>query len=274
VQLVGNGNAISDSNGCPGDIGPTILTNLRATLSVGREYRLTVVRTTCGAYYSAIIGAWIDWDRNGIWETSELLFPFSKDIGTLTFNFTVPSNARMGSTRMRLQVQEISTASTTSIDPCAMFKWGDTKDYTIIVTPEQTQIQCKGDPSIKPINGVADDCLNTKNYGEVCVQRCNTGYTLSSGSLVSTCDANGRYSPSNAICSAMAALNSQVTVTSACLPDNVAPVNGGPGTCARVGSLGETCIQTCNPGFHLRDGTSLVRRCTFNGYSDSMAICE
>jgi len=175
---------------------------------------------------------------------------------------------------MRLQVQEISSASTTSIDPCAMFNWGDTKDYTIVVIPDQNQIQCTGNPQIKPVNGVADDCLNTKNYGDVCVQRCNTGYTLSSGSLVSTCGPSGQYSPSNAICSATASLNSQVIATSVCAPDNVAPVNGGPGTCAGIADLGSICIQTCDPGFNLRNGTSLVRRCTFNGYSDSMAICE
>jgi hypothetical protein len=274
VRLNGVGNAIVDSNGCPGSVGPTDLTSLSASLAQGQSYTLTVVRTTCAEYYLAIIGAWIDWNQNKVWEDSERLFPFSQQIGTISFSFNVPTTAILGSTRMRLQVQEISSSNITTIDPCAAFQWGDTKDYTIVVISASNTIQCPGDPTIKPVNGVAGTCLNTMNYGQVCQQRCNTGYSLTSGALESMCGSNGKYNPSTAVCSATAAATAQIAATNVCLPDSIVPANGGPGLCAEISLLGSTCTQTCNPGFTLRAGTSLTRECTLSGYSPSTAICE
>jgi hypothetical protein len=275
VSLIGNQNQISDSNGCPGSIGPTDLTFLSTTLSLAGTYTLHFERTTCGEWYQAIIGAWIDYNQDGTWTDDERLFPFSQQIGTLSYSFTVPTTASLGPTRMRLQVQEVGSTTTTTINPCAAFNWGDTKDYTIVITSGGSQVQCSGDPNVKPVNGVAGTCLTTQNYGQVCTQRCNSGYILTTGSLTSTCAANGQYTPSSAVCSATAAVTtSQVAATDVCLPDNIAPVNGGLGTCAEIEVVGSTCTQTCNPGFTLRVGTSLDRLCTADGYTNSTAICE
>jgi hypothetical protein len=186
VTLIGNGNSIIDTTGCPGTIGPLDLTSLSATLVQGQSYTLTLDRTTCGDYYLALIGAWIDWNQDKVWETNELLFPFSTQIGTLSFSFTVPSTATLGKTRMRLQLQEIGSTTTSTIDPCAMFEWGDTKDYSIVVA------------------------------------------------------------------GASAGLSAQVVAVHVCVSDNVAPINGGLGTCSGVVSLGSTCTQTCNDGFYTK----------------------
>jgi hypothetical protein len=181
------------------------LTNLQATLEVGQTYTISFDRTTCGDYYLALNGAWVDWDQDLVWEDSEKLFAFSQRYGTNSYTFTVPATATLGATRMRLQAQE--TAATT-IDPCAMFEWGDTKDYTIVVVPGASRITCPGNPNIKPANGNAGTCLSTKNFGQTCTQKCNTGYELTAGSLDSICGANGEYSLSNAVCSvATAALS-------------------------------------------------------------------
>jgi hypothetical protein len=274
VSLTGFGNTISDSNGCPGNVGPTDLTGLSTSLAIGQTYTLNVVRTTCGDYYLAILTAWIDWNQNKVWEDSERIIPFSQQIGTLSFSFTVPSGAKLGTTRMRLQVQEISSTTTTTIDPCALFEWGDTKDYTIVVISATAPIQCPGDPTVKPANGVAGTCLTTMNFGQICQQRCNDGYILTSGSLESTCGSNGKYAPSTAVCSPTGAATAQIAATNVCLPDNIFPANGGPGTCAEIATVRSTCTQTCNPGFTLKAGTSLERECTLNGYGPSLAICE
>jgi hypothetical protein len=212
VTLYGNGDSIRDNNGCPGTVGPTDLTRLSTTLSQGGSYTLTLDRTTCGEYFLAIIGAWIDWNQNKVFDSSELLFPYSQQIGSLSFTFSVPYNARLGQTRMRLQVQEIGSAATTTINPCAMFNWGDTKDYSIYVTSATAAIS-------------ADDRV-------------------------------------------------AVAADHICIPDETAPRNGGQGTCSGVMLLGQSCTQTCNDGYNLRDGTSLDRVCTLSGYANSTAICE
>jgi hypothetical protein len=212
VTLAGSYNRISDSNACPGTVGPTDLTYLSVTLSQGQSYTLTFDRSTCGDYYVALAGAWIDWNQNNVWDSSELLFPFSQQIGLNSYSFTVPSTARLGTTRMRLQVQEIGTTSTTTIDPCADFGWGDTKDYTIVVTGATA--------------------------------------ALEAGNRIA------------------------VAAVDVCLPDGIAPVNGGLGTCAQSSMSGTVCTQTCDEGFHLRAGTSLDRACIAGGYVNSTAICE
>jgi len=212
VTLIGNSNRISDANGCPGQVGPLDLTYLSTTLTTGRSYTLTFDRTTCGEWFLALAGAWIDWNQNKVWETSELLFPFSSQIGTNSFSFTVPSNAKAGTTRMRLQVQEIGSQSTTAINPCASFGWGDTKDYSIVVTGAYAALE-------------ASDRI-------------------------------------------------AVAADNICLPDGIAPVHGGFGTCGQPSLSGTFCTQTCDDGFQLRAGTSLDRECTPNGYANSTAICE
>jgi hypothetical protein len=211
VTLVGNSDRITDNNGCPGQVGPLDLTALSATVTQGTRYTLTLERTSCGEFYVAIIGAWIDWNQNRLWETSELLFPFSQQIGTMSFSFTVPSNARIGRTRMRLQVQEIGSVSTSTIDPCAMFQWGDTKDYSIDVAGATAALEgsvvgmitaegiCYPD-GIEPVNGGLGSCAGISRIGLPCTQTCNNGFTLRDGtSLQRNCTESG-YAISTAIC--------------------------------------------------------------------------
>jgi hypothetical protein len=207
VLLVGNGNQISDSNGCPGTVGPTILTSLSTTLLLGRTYTLSVERTTCGDWYVALVGAWIDWNQDKVWSDSEKLFTYSQQTGTLTFSFTVPSTARLGTTRMRVQAQEISSYTITTMNPCAAFQWGDTKDYTIVVASgtaaEEAQISaapvCIPD-NVAPVNGSVGTCTDILTLGSTCAQACNYGFNLRAGtSLERECTANG-FSNSTAIC--------------------------------------------------------------------------
>jgi hypothetical protein len=231
-------------------------------------------RTTCGEYYPALAGAWIDWNQDKVFSPSELIFPYTTQYGLNEVAYTVPTTAKLGITRLRLQIQETDA---TSLNPCAMFEWGDTKDYTINVIAQTPQVVCAGDLSIAPVNGNAGTCMTTKTYPQVCTQRCNTGYRLTAGTLDSQCLGNGRYAASTAICTATGAMNAvpvEATPEQVCFPDGVSPVNGAPGTCAQNSSVGSTCTQECNPGFTLRAGTSLERQCTSSGYSASTAVCE
>jgi hypothetical protein len=213
VTLIGSsGTSISDSNGCPGNVGPLDLTRLSSSLMQGQRYTIQIERTTCGDFYVGILGAWIDYNRDGAWTSSELLFPFSQGIGSLSFSFTVPTTAYLGRTRMRIQLQEIGSTATSTIDPCTNFQWGDTKDYTINIIAGTSALEER--------------------------------------------------------------IVAPTQVTNTCLPDFVAPLNGGLGTCAGSKNLGEYCVQTCNDGYRVRPGTTLTRECILDGYSVSTAICD
>jgi len=129
----------------------------------------------------------------------------------MSFAFTVPSNAPNGRTRMRVQVQEIGSTSTTTINPCAMFEWGDTKDFTIVVSAGTAAFEaheaiaaaaenvCLPD-GIEPINGGLGTCAEASLVGTICIQTCNPGFRLQPGTLLEReCTSLG-YQNSTAVC--------------------------------------------------------------------------
>jgi len=134
VVFKGDNRDISDSLDCPGYIGARDLTNLWADIHIGGIYELQYNVTTCGNTFPTVSGAWIDFDRNGSFDSSEVLFlPFNRSNGWVTTRITInPSSTVLyGMTRMRVQVQE--TSSTNPLDPCARFAYGGTKDFNVSI---------------------------------------------------------------------------------------------------------------------------------------------
>jgi len=132
VSLAGESTSIIDNTGCPSQVGLHDLTNLVADLRVQEQYVISTQFITCGGLYNIYGGVWIDWDGNGQWSTSELLYT-SSSFGAQTVSFFVPKNAKVGTTRMRVQVQETDDPS--KYDMCSMFSYGGTKDFGINILP-------------------------------------------------------------------------------------------------------------------------------------------
>jgi len=134
VTLTGDSRTVTDSNDCPGYIGARDVTSQVADLHLGGTYTLQYNVTTCGNPFPTVSGAWIDYDQNGSFDSSEVLFTFNRStpIAWVMASFTVPSGAKSGNTRMRVQVQE--TSSTNPLDPCSRFAYGGTKDFGISIS--------------------------------------------------------------------------------------------------------------------------------------------
>jgi hypothetical protein len=107
-------------------------TTLPATpLLQGVAYPISVTQTSCGGNYTNVIGAWIDFNQNGVFtDAGEQILLSAAVIGnhTATANFTVPATAATGLTRMRVVSVEASTVS-----PCGTYTWGETEDYYVNV---------------------------------------------------------------------------------------------------------------------------------------------
>jgi len=146
VTLVGeNGSGIQDVSNCPKTIGPRDLTNLFAEITPGKSYTLQYNTTTCGYFYTSLVGAWIDYNKNTIFEPSESLFPFMRwnTAGQGKADFTVPTNLDVsGPTRLRVQLQETSNST---IDPCSYFSYGGTKDFTVNIS--KINVYCASGPT-------------------------------------------------------------------------------------------------------------------------------
>jgi bacillolysin len=80
-----------------------------------------------GSSYTEFFGVWIDYNKNGTFETSEKVAAGStSSAGNVSYAFTVPTTALAGATRMRVAMK-YNVAPTT----CETFPEGEVEDYTV-----------------------------------------------------------------------------------------------------------------------------------------------
>jgi bacillolysin len=101
-------------------------TNLTGNLPYGSN---TIVLSAgfTGSAYTEFWRVWIDFNKNGTFETSEQVVAGSSALATnLSYTFTVPTTALAGTTRMRVSMK-YNAASTA----CETFTYGEVEDYTV-----------------------------------------------------------------------------------------------------------------------------------------------
>ncbi len=88
-----------------------------------------------GSYAPDHYAAWIDYDHDLLFEVGEKLGEFTSTVAaeTGTIPFTVPANATLGDTRMRVRGVFIGTADPTPVHPCYSYAYGETEDYGITI---------------------------------------------------------------------------------------------------------------------------------------------
>jgi len=100
-----------------------------ASLIQGESYPISVTQTSCGGAWGNILGAWIDFNQNGLFTDAGeqiLLGAYLTGNQTATGNFTVPVSALSGITRMR-----VVSVESTVVSPCGTYTWGETEDYYV-----------------------------------------------------------------------------------------------------------------------------------------------
>jgi hypothetical protein len=70
-------------------------------LEPGTQYTLAITPDYAGFAFTENFGAWIDFDQNGVFDASEMVLAGFEN-GVITDVFTVPINAQLGQTRMRI----------------------------------------------------------------------------------------------------------------------------------------------------------------------------
>jgi GEVED domain-containing protein/subtilase family protein/fibronectin type III domain protein len=107
-------------------------TTTSTNLTAGSSYTITLTPGFTSTKYAETWTVYIDYNidgtLNGTGET--VVSAKSTRTGSATGTFTVPSGAKNGSTRMRIQMS-YSTAST---NPCATITYGDVQDYTVNIS--------------------------------------------------------------------------------------------------------------------------------------------
>lgn len=110
-----------DLRGAPNDEDGVTL----ATLARGTNATITVVASQAG-----FLDAWIDWDGDGAWESSESIHPArAVSAGVNTLVVPVPATARLGNTYARFRL----SSSATPLAPTGTALDGEVEDYRVTI---------------------------------------------------------------------------------------------------------------------------------------------
>ncbi|MFO7842164.1 MAG: GEVED domain-containing protein, partial [Bacteroidales bacterium] len=118
------------SNATGDDGGYADYTSMTATVSRDAEQTIYVSCGFSGSSYTEYWHVWIDWDHSGTFDADEeMVSGSSSSADKLSATFTVPSDAQLGNTRMRVTMKYNAEATA-----CESFSYGEVEDYTINVT--------------------------------------------------------------------------------------------------------------------------------------------
>jgi hypothetical protein len=118
-------NIIHNISGCSAG-GYVNNSGVSTTVTNGTNYTLSIkVRSTTTTKYAA---AWIDFNRNGVFETEEKVFASSSTGNILSGIVTVPFNVSAGETVMR-----VTGGAGASMAPCQGSSPGETEDYRVVL---------------------------------------------------------------------------------------------------------------------------------------------
>lgn len=105
-------------------------TNLSTTLTTGTANTISLYPGFLSATYVEYWTVFIDYNKDGDLADAGETVTTGSGNGTVTTTFTVPSTAKNGATRMRIQMKYGSPAST---NPCATLV-GEVEDYTVNIS--------------------------------------------------------------------------------------------------------------------------------------------
>ncbi|WP_333808812.1 reprolysin-like metallopeptidase [Flavobacterium sp.] len=105
-------------------------TALSTNLSTGTSTTLTITPAWIGTSRAESYNVWIDFNKNGTFESTELVFTKSKaKTATVSGIIEIPSTALTGTTRMRISMKYNAFPTA-----CEIFSAGEVEDYTINIT--------------------------------------------------------------------------------------------------------------------------------------------
>ena len=124
-------NSLTGSDGGYGDY-----TDVTTTLTINQSYPITVTPGFSGLAYYEYVRVWMDWNANGVWEDTELAWdPGSASNTAVTGTILVPSNATLGSVRMRVGMTYYGFTGSGEIPAaCGSFDYGEFEDYCLNIS--------------------------------------------------------------------------------------------------------------------------------------------
>lgn len=108
-------------------------TYLSTDLTAGQPYTITITPSWTSTAYPETYSVYIDYNKDGDFlDSGELVWSKTSSTTTpVTGTFTIPNNATITSTTMRVSMKYADTTATTPATSCETFSYGQVEDYTV-----------------------------------------------------------------------------------------------------------------------------------------------
>lgn len=114
------------------------MTSGSISVQAGNTYNITVTPGWGGTQYDEYSRIWIDYNQNGTFQTSELVYDQGAAAqAPATGSITIPATATLGNTRLRIQMAYVGSGQATLPAVCGDFTWGEVEDYCLDITEGQ-----------------------------------------------------------------------------------------------------------------------------------------
>ena len=159
---IGTINNVSGNNGGYGNF-----TSMATNVNLGSSVSISISAGWVNASYAEAFNVWIDYNRNGNFESNELVYSKSKSkSATVSGSFIIPTSALTGTTRMRVSMKYNSNPSA-----CEVFTRGEVEDYSINIVNggvvKTSDVSANDEITESDIEEVKDTAVEDTNKVEV-----------------------------------------------------------------------------------------------------------
>lgn len=132
---------------------------------------ISVTKAWTGTQYNEAVTVWIDFNRNGTFDSDEFIMSTSPDkLTPVTETFSVPANAYKGDKPLRMRVALRFNA--TQMDPCGSYTYGEVEDYTVYIPSTLAVSDNTKELNVQVYPNPATDVLNVSKVSN------NAVYTI------------------------------------------------------------------------------------------------
>ena len=172
---------INNTTACSGTGGYNDFTAISGNVTTGLTYPITL-STGTGNITNEGVAVWIDYNQNGTFETTEYVYNAYSGADPATYNgsITIPLTALTGPTRMRVRCD--FNQAPLSTDPCTVFTFGETEDYTINITSATATIDMGSStvsaPTVHCYTSAETVSATVKNYSGTAINLATNPVTV------------------------------------------------------------------------------------------------
>jgi hypothetical protein len=148
-------------------------TDINANVLRGQTKQISVTFDTGG--YQDHCFVFIDWNNDFVFDSVTERYDLgsiTNDVGTATFNITVPADAKFGKTTMRVLIEYDDPDDDYGLGACDadhLTEWGETEDYSItvvepIIQPNNFTVQTVSESCVDENDGIINVDINQSEF--------------------------------------------------------------------------------------------------------------